>query len=206
MKILVLDDHPVFLKGVEYLLSSKIPQVEICSVENADDALSAIHNEAWDLLLLDINLPIRNGLDLLKDLKQELIPIPTLVMSADIHLDRIEQALDLGALGFIPKAQSGNEMLNAIFKVARKEKFLPIHISDQLNARRSQHAAHGITPRQTAVLKLIAEGLSNREIATQLNLTEYTVKSHVRSLFEALGCKNRTACVAEARLRGIVSS
>ena len=127
-------------------------------------------------------------------------------MSADVNLDRIQQALDLGALGFVPKAYSPADMLNAVYRVTSKERFLPTQISDQLSTKRIMHASHGITPRQTAVLKLVAEGLSNREIARELNLTEYTVKSHVRSLFEALNCKNRTACAAEARARGIVSS
>ena len=202
MRILVIDDHPIFLAGIEFLISTRHPEHTVQAVNTAERAWEKLRWDHYHVVLLDLNLPGMDGIELLKRMRSNHIDTPTLTMSAETEAALVRQALDAGAQGFLPKSLEPNDMLNAMEAVAVGQRYLPAEVADELAHTR---AATRITPRQTAVLQLIAEGLSNRDIAAQLNLTEYTVKSHVRALFHALGCKNRTACVHEAKLRGILS-
>lgn len=213
MRILVVDDHPIFLAGVEFLLNTHYPHSHIVAVADAVAALEQLADQAFDLVILDLNLPGMDGEGLLQGMAAQQLSVPTLTMSAETDGAKILRALQYGALGFVPKSFKPQQMLQAINDVAQGKVFLPASVrplldraqrAEQRSQGPDQGANNGITPRQVAVLKLVAQGCSNKEIAARLNLTEYTVKSHVRGLFIALGCKNRTACVREAQARGIL--
>ena len=203
MRILVVDDHPIFLAGVEFLISSHHPDYRIKSVATARDALTQMSWCNYDLLILDRNLPDIDGIALLLEMRASRFEVPTLMMSAEEDAPFIREALVCGALGFVPKSFEPSELLDAIATVSKGETYLPAAVGDLL-ADGVPDPAHKLTPRQIAVLELVAEGLSNKEIAERLNLTEYTIKSHMRGLFHSLGCKNRTACVLKAQNLGIL--
>ena len=212
MRVLVVDDHPLFLKGVELLLRTT-PGYEPVTASSVTEALAQFDANGADLLLLDLNLPGIDGEGLLEAIRHRRARLPTLTMSAETNGPRVLAALEKGALGFVPKSYQPQQMLDAIAKVAKGELFLPDRIADQVDrARRGRRQRpqnldsprvrardHGITPRQYAVLECLAEGYSNKEIATSLSLTEYTVKSHIRALFSALDSRNRTSCVRRVR-------
>jgi DNA-binding NarL/FixJ family response regulator len=139
------------------------------------------------------------------------------VISGEEDSHKIKQALDAGALGFIPKSHSSQQMLEALRAILQGEIYLPQTIQkkiDRIDSRRvlsksqgdSASKAYGITQRQLDVLTLIAKGYSNKQIALSLCLTEHTVKSHLNALFKLLDAKNRTECVRNASQRGIVTT
>ncbi len=207
MKILVVDDHPVFLAGVEFLIATKHPEYKIELATHADQAHERLSQSRFDLVMVDLNLPDTDGISLIREMNARGDATPTLVMSADIDALRVREALAVGASGFISKAASPRDMLESIHTTAAGDRYLSPELAEAISEDCGNgNSNHGITPRQIAVLELVAAGLSNREIAERLSLTEHTVKSHVRALFVSLKCKNRTACVRTAQRLGIVSN
>jgi DNA-binding NarL/FixJ family response regulator len=137
--------------------------------------------------------------------------IPAVVISAHDNLRIITRALDAGALGFIPKSFGAEQLLGALQKVLKGEIFLPETVRRHIRQLRpaDTHVStagheHGVTPRQIRVLELLAKGYSNRKIALAMNLSEHTVKSHLKTLFAALNADNRTACVHKAEQLGLI--
>ena len=215
MHILVVDDHPIFLAGVEFLLTSRNEDNHVRAVADAQTALDAIRYCNFDVVLLDLNLPGIDGAAMLHLMQCKGMTVPTLTMSAEVDGQRILQVYASGAKGFMPKSYSPKQMLGALDQVAKGETFWPECAQTVMARARRQSGqnvdmriarAHGVTPRQAAVLDLLAGGFSNKEIARKLSLTEYTVKSHVRALFASLECKNRTACVRRAQILGMVAN
>jgi DNA-binding NarL/FixJ family response regulator len=211
MRILVTDDHPLFLDGLKHILLQL--EKDIC-IETADSAQASIKiiaaDSAFDLILLDLGMPSTEGLSVLDYLRQKAIWIPTIIISATENLCHIEQALDAGALGFIPKSYSAQNIVNAIKTVLNGKKYIPEKLRQQLMQRPENKSSasfpqtHAVTQRQQQVLELLAQGYSNKKIAQLLALTEHTVKAHLSSIFQTLSVKNRTECVQAAREAGLV--
>lgn len=210
MKILVVDDHPLFMDGLLQVLQQLRPNITAIQIGNAEKALEYIETDrAIDLILLDINMPGMDGLDLLATLVERELWIPAIVISAHDNPRVILQALNAGALGFIPKHFNTAELLAALNVVLKGEVFLPEPIKariDQLrrantktDSKSEKVAANlGLSSRQLRVLECLAKGYSNRKIAAILNLSEHTVKSHLKVLFSALKAENRIDCVRKA--------
>jgi DNA-binding NarL/FixJ family response regulator len=211
VKILVVDDHPLFLDGLLQVLQQFDSSVSTVQVGSAEEAISRLKADGGDfqLILADINMPGMTGLELLAALVEYEFWIPAVVISAQDNPKIIAEALDAGALGFIPKSFGAAELLDALNKVLAGEVFLPTAIKEQIDRlRRSQDAATGekmgVTSRQLRVLELLVKGYSNRKIALALNLSEHTVKSHLKILFSILHVDNRTACAQKAEQLGLV--
>ncbi|HEY3487824.1 MAG TPA: response regulator transcription factor [Gammaproteobacteria bacterium] len=216
MKILVVDDHPLFLDGLLQVLRNLEPSVVTIQVPNAEQALARLRMDPeFQLILIDINMPGMDGLDLLAALIEHEFWIPAVVISAQDNPKVIAGALDAGALGFIPKSFGASELLNALKKVLAGEIFLPDAIKDHISRLRCSTSDirpgtvrrnFGITARQLRVLELVVKGYSNRKIALTLNLSEHTVKSHLKILFSLLHADNRTACAQKAEELGLVNT
>ncbi len=216
MNILVVDDHPLYIDGLKQVLSQIEGQAEVVQAVSAEQALELIESgdSVFDLLLVDLNMPGIDGLDLLMTLDERELWIPSVMISAQDNAQVIMQALDAGALGFIPKSFGASELLDALHTVFQGKVFLPKGMDQQIERLRRavdgkrpvEKAAEdfGITPRQYRVLELMAKGYSNKKVAMTLYLTEHTVKSHVSQLFMALDVDNRTACVQRAVQLGLV--
>ena len=154
-----------------------------------------------------------DGVTLIESLAARELWFPVVVVSADDSVERVSRAMQAGALGFLPKSYGADEAVAALRRVLDGHVALPENLRRRMaRVRRladagfpGEAARLGITPRQYRVLQLIASGLSNAQIASALNVTEHTVKSHVRGLFDALGAENRTACVHVAAQKGLVA-
>lgn len=215
MRILLVEDHPIFLEGLQFLLSRHRPHAEVAAASSAERALTRLDADPhWDLIILDLHLPGIDGIGFLLAMKERLLFLPTLTISAEIDSDAIGRAMEAGALGFVPKTSAGTELLNAIDAIGGGDTYLPDKVAARLNVNRRRRGSSGlpqpardagVTPRQFSVLKLLSEGFSNRQIAQSLSLTEHTVKSHVRGLFTALDAENRTSCVRRAESLGLLS-
>lgn len=218
MKLLAIDDHRLFLDGLVHVLQSLQEPVEVTACTSAIDALQILQNaENVDLILVDLRMPKLGGLEFLKCLQVQHLHIPVVVLSANDTAADIHQALALGAVGFIPKSYSSQEMLAALQKIFAGEVFIPENM--QMQIARIQHVEVGQTPvmesglnrigvtrRQREVLKLVARGYTNKEIAVAMNLSESTVKSHIYTLFKTLHAESRTECVNNAMKIGLIKS
>ena len=215
MKIIVVDDHPLFIDGLRQVLYRLHPQATVEQVYDVESALLSIEQEPdYDLALVDLTMPGLDGLDMLMLLAERKICLPTVLISAQENPKVIAQAIELGALGFIPKTYAADELLDAIRQVLNGDLFVPPRLSDQVKRlqRMGSHSRSvievgndfGITPSQLRVLQLLAKGFSNRKIATALSLSEHTIKSHLKALFPILGADNRMDCVKKANDSGLL--
>lgn len=216
MHILVVDDHQLFLDGIRHILEKLETDTTVTEANTVEAALVALNNPVGlDLALIDLCMPGMDGLALLQSMNSRRIRLPVVVVSGEEEPGRIKAALDLGALGFIPKSYGSQQMRDALLQVLEGDIYLPPHLEkqiDRLATRRPPDAAShnsalkdsGITRRQYDVLKLMAKGYSNKQIANTLFLTEHTVKSHVSALFVLLTANNRTNCVQNAMQKGLL--
>jgi len=214
--ILLVDDHTLFREAILQVLNQLDPQVVIFEAANAEGAAQLItHTNNIDLVLLDLNLPDLNGLIALPYLRELAPTIPIVVLSASEDPKKVQQALDKGAVGYLPKSCSIHEMLAALRIVMLGEVFIPPKLLEKLGvpalSLASNNSDNGelstqssLTPRQMDVLSLMAKGLPNKSIARELTMAEGTVKLHVATIFRALGTHNRTQAVTEASRLGLL--
>lgn len=205
-RILLVDDHPLFVAGVSYILNDLLGQVELLTASTAAEAraITLAHRDL-DWLFCDYRLPDADGLALLADFKAAMLAVPVIMVSASEEIALVEQALSLGASGFIPKSADKQVFQQCLSTIERGEIFLPDTLWRQLIHYRSgalgeqQRMASSLSARQREVLQLVASGYSNLEVGKALGISESTVKAHVSALLSLLDADNRAHCVAEAR-------
>lgn len=210
LKLLVVEDHALVREGLARLLGQIEEGATVLESADFESALTVLDNEGeFDLVLLDLALPGIDGFAGLDILRRRYPAMPVAVVSAFDDTPTITRVLNLGASGFIPKAFSGEALLSAVREVLAGNIFRPSgqqgsRLDDATPVPPSKVSVRpdeiGITDRQAQVLALMVRGLSNRDIADQLELSEGTVKIHATAVFKALGVNSRTqALVAVAR-------
>ena len=207
MEILVVDDHKLFLEGISFVIQRLNGETSVNAISSYEEAFDAAEQaDRYDLVLLDLNISGGDGVAILNRYNELSLFVPVVAISATDDLYHIKAALDSGASGFIPKTFGGDEMLGALQQVLDGNIFVPSTIRQQLKAMARQEQADDaiLTKKQKKVLDLLSQGLSNKDIADKLFLTENTVKSHLMTLFKKLNVKNRTECVLVARERRLI--
>ena len=211
LKLLVVEDHALVREGLARLLLQLEEGVVVSERADFESALTLLDNEQdFDLVLLDLALPGIDGFAGLDILRKRYPAIPVAVVSAFDDVPTITRVMNHGASGFIPKAFAGDALLNAVREVLAGNIFRPGTVQHQAKIDDAaplppqkgsvQPSEIGLTDRQAQVLALMVRGLSNRDIAQQLDLSEGTVKIHATAVFKALGVSSRTqALVAVAR-------
>lgn len=220
MKILIADDHELFLKGLEIILGDFFPSAKLEKAKNYTELLSLIDKEkSFDLILTDLAMPGRAWLDALQEIHEKLPETPIIILSAVFEKEIVQKTLELGASGYIPKTSSNAVIISAINLVMSGGAYIPIEL-----LKETQSSSFGelkklevlsqdtkiedkikiLSPRQLDVLKLIAEGKSNKQIAFDLGLSEGTVKLHVTAILKTLNVYNRTGAVAQATNLGLL--
>jgi DNA-binding NarL/FixJ family response regulator len=205
MKILVCDDHALFREGLELVLGQLDPAAELASVGDAESALARVAaDDALDLVLLDLQLPGMDGFAALDRLRQDHPSVPVVVLSASESPAHVRSALERGASGFIPKSTRGSVLLSALRLVLSGGVYVPPLVLDGGAAPGPERdPKSALTGRQLEVLRLLARGLTNREIAEVLKIAEGTVKTHVMHVYEALDVTNRTEAAMRMRELGL---
>ena len=203
MKTLLADDHPLMREGVRQVLSQLEPPVEIIDAHDYPSlfAQTALHTDL-DLALVDLNMPGFVGMQGITQYRSRFPDIPLVVLSASESPHDIRNALEAGALGYIPKAASTAVMLSALRQVLAGNIFVPACLGDGNGGLHTvvpadfealQHS--GLTARQLEVARLLAQGCANKAIAGMLAMSESTVKVHIAAIFRALDVTNRTEAV-----------
>ncbi len=213
MEFLIVDDHPLFAEGLRHVLTRLSLRPRVSIAKDAAEALEKVTSGVkYELILVDLHLPGLDGLGFIRALHKQNILSPIAVISATNDIQLIKHAMSEGAMGYIPKSAGANDIMDGVKTVMSGSVYVPDYIMSQINQNNSirpssstQAMSLGISPRQLDVLGLIHEGLSNKQIAQQLTISESTVKSHVAALLQVFAVNNRTACIKEAIRLGVLS-
>lgn len=213
MNVLLVEDHALFRDGVTLILENLDENVDVHCAESAAQALALAEKHSdLSLILLDYNLPDGNGLDIIATLQDKGCTTPIIMLSAEQNSDLIHQALNNGAKGFITKSSPSAVMISAIQLVLAGGIYIP---PDALNkasttptkteeTKNTGDGSFALTDRQREVLLEMHKGLSNKEIARELNMSPSTVKVHVAAILREFDVKNRTQAVTFAKERGLI--
>jgi DNA-binding NarL/FixJ family response regulator len=212
MNVLLVEDHALFREGLKLLLPSFDTALRFDEAGNCAEALQLATRGRYDLVLLDLNLPGLKGIEALKALREALPAVPLVVLSGEDDPQLVRDAIDAGAMGFIPKSSTKEVLIQALRLVLAHGVYLPPAVLDVRPAGgprpsgddSSDAAARlGITPRQMDVLRYVIQGKPNKSIARELDIAEATVKAHLSSVYQALGVRNRTEAVYAAAKLGL---
>jgi NarL family two-component system response regulator LiaR len=196
IRVVIADDHRVVRQGLKFLLSQE-PGVQV--VGEAGDgvaALELVRRVRPDVVLLDLFMPRLGGMGVLKAMAEEQLPAQVLVLTSSQNEDHLLEAARAGALSFLPKTASVEQVVAAVRAASRGESVLEpsatARLLRELRDRSPRDPLALLSPRETDVLRALARGRSNRQIARQLSVTEETVKSHVSAILAKLGLADRT--------------
>lgn len=210
LTFLLVDDHALFRAGLSVLLR-KVPEAgEVLEIGTGLGAQRLVREHPnLDLVLLDYTLPDRNGLEVLRDIKSFSPELPVILLSAHVDSALIQQALKEQASGFIPKTATPDVMLSAVQLVLNGGVYIPPEAMGRVQAGGFQPMSMPsgkaqLTQRQMDVLQQMKNGLSNKEIARELNMSPSTVKVHVAAILRELAAASRTQAVFLAKDRGLL--
>lgn len=229
MKILIADDHELFLKGLEFILEQNLQNITITTAQDYTEIFSILEQDKdFDLVITDLAMPGANWLTAINKIHNLLPETPIIIISAVFDKELLQQTLDIGVAGYIPKTANNNLIISAINLVLaggmyiphellystksqtfpsekQKEYITPLKNLEKITETQTDGTKKALTERQIDIVKCIAEGLSNKQIAYKLNLTEGTIKVHITIILKLLNVKNRTSAVIEAAKRGYIS-
>jgi DNA-binding NarL/FixJ family response regulator len=201
IRILIADDHYIVRLGLVALVSTE-PDMEIVA-EAADggEALALFTKHCPDLALLDLRMPVKSGIQAITEIRNRFPAARILVLSAFDGDEDIYRALNAGAQGYVLKNSTADKLVPALRAVAAGQNWIPGDIAQQLSSRK---ISQELTAREEQVLKELAKGLANKEIADNLSISEHTVKDHLKSILEKLQADDRTEAVTTAIQKGII--
>ena len=207
-RIVIADDHPLFRDALRLAVSQSVAGADIAEADSFDSLCARLKAAAdTDLVLLDLNMPGMLGFSGLLYLRAEFAAVPVVVISANENTGVMRRALDLGAVGYIPKSAAASEIRNALRALLAGEAWLPATLSPQEPNGGSNAALavlfNSLTPQQSRVLMLLSDGLLNKQIAFVMQVSEATVKAHVSAILQKLRVDNRTQAVIAARWRAV---
>jgi len=201
MRILVVDDHPVFREGVAALVSGESDMSIVAQASNGREAIQQFRAHQPDVTLMDLQMPEMNGLDALSAIRGEFPEARIIVLTTYAGDMQVLRAIKAGARGYLLKDTLHKELVDTIRAVHAGKKYISTEASFEL----AEHASDDVlTPAEVRVLRLIAEGNANKEIAVQLSVSDDTVKSQVRNILSKLGAKDRTHAAMIGLKRGII--
>jgi DNA-binding NarL/FixJ family response regulator len=201
-KIIIADDHPMFRNALRQSLALEQSGCEIIEAESSDSLRTELrqHHDA-DLLILDLNMPGVEGFSALAYVQKKYSDLPIIMISANDKPETIMHAKHFGALGFVSKSASIEDIRKGLHTVLSGDTYFPYQFNeskyleqDQTLAETTQQVSE-LTPQQHKVLSMIKQGLLNKQIAYDLNISEATVKAHVTAIMRKLGVNNRTQAV-----------
>jgi DNA-binding NarL/FixJ family response regulator len=208
--VVIVDDHPIVRAGMRTVLTNTDDIRVVAEGARGADALRLVAEHRPDVLVLDVNLPDINGIEVTRRLRAQNLPIAILVLTAHHDRQTVFGLLETGATGYVLKDDALETLANAVRAVARGESWLSPEIANQVVRRAvgqtaaPEATANPLTPRETQVLRLLAQGLDNAAIAHKLVLTTRTVQNHVSAIYDKLGVTSRTEAMWYALQRRLV--
>jgi NarL family two-component system response regulator LiaR len=204
IKVLVVDDHWVVRQGLRMFLDQESAITVVGEASDGSEALDQARRLRPDVVLMDILMPHVNGIEATKRIKTEMPKIEVIALTSVLQDGSVSDAIQAGAIGYLIKDTRGDQLVRAIHDAAEGR----VHLSPEAATRlakdlRQPERVESLTKRETSVLRLVAEGLANKEIARRLAISEKTVKAHLNNVFAKLDVHSRTQAALQAVRSGI---
>jgi len=201
IRVLSVDDHPLLREGIAAIIQGQADMILVSQASNGSEAIRKYREHRPDVTLMDLRLPDLNGIDVVMAIRGE-FPDARIIMLTTFEGDvEIQRALEAGARGYLLKSTPPRELAQAIREVHAGKKRVPPDVAAQL----AEHlGSESLSGREIEVLRQVAEGNRNRDIAERLRISEETVKVHVKHIMDKLGANDRTQAIAIAVKRGII--
>ncbi|MBL4910428.1 MAG: response regulator transcription factor [Alteromonadaceae bacterium] len=197
-KVIIADDHPLFRQALLETLKSKLAQTKWLEAETVNELNTLLSSDSdADLLLLDLNIPGAHGFNTLVHVRKHFPQIPVVIVSAYEDNDTINNAMNYGASGFVPKSTPVETIFEAIRQVLQGGLWTPASLNDSNQESKSDMADRisSLTQQQYKILMMFAQGMLNKQIAYDLSVSEATIKAHATAIFRKLNVRNRTQAV-----------
>jgi RNA polymerase sigma factor (sigma-70 family) len=209
IKLVLADDHRIILEGLEQLFRREKDFEVVATATTGEDALAAVRKHKPQILVLDIQMPKGNGLWVLKNVHTEKLPTRVVLLTATLDEDEVLEAMQSGVSGLVLKEAAAVNLVETVRRVQRGERALePTLVSralDRLSQREeAKKIVEVLSKRETEIVKMVAAGLRNKEIALKLNIGEGTVKTHLHTIYEKLSVHGRVELAMYAIERGII--
>ena len=207
MNILIVDDHKVVRDGIRFMLTDE-PDIQIISeADSAEAMFEIIANDPVDVVLLDIQMPQVTGLTALERLTEEFPQVKVLMLSMYDQPGYVHRAIELGAAGYLPKSAGRSEVLAAISAASEGRSYIHRELMEPLisEMRSGTKPSSRLSPREQQVIQAIANGSENKQVARELGISEATVKTYVRGIFDRLEVSSRAEAVAVGLRTGLIS-
>lgn len=203
IRVMIADDHAVLREGLRFMLDGTDDVEIVAEAANGKEVLEQLASNVPDVLIIDVKMPEMDGLTALAHISEQHPELPVLVLSMYDDPGYVERAIRSGAAGYLLKTASREELVRAVHAAHDGDGYLQPEITPLVLKRFAAKAAHhdvdvDLAPRELEVLQLIADGRSTKQIASTLHLSESTVKTYLRTLFEKLGASHRAHAVALA--------
>jgi DNA-binding NarL/FixJ family response regulator len=207
IKLLLVDDHQLITDGLKSLLKD-VPGIRVsATAENGKEAIEVLNLLSIDLVLMDIDMPVMNGLDATRLIKKREHPPRIMILSMHSEKGMVEDLINTGVDGYLLKNSGKEEIINAIQKVVAGEKYFASDVTLSLlkKCNPGYSPAHDLTEREVEILTLIADGFSNKEIGSQLFISHRTVDTHRTNMMKKLDVNNIAGLIRCAIKNGIIS-
>ncbi|MCI7791957.1 MAG: response regulator transcription factor [Lachnospiraceae bacterium] len=210
INVMIVDDHKMIREGLKKILEFEGEIQVIEEADNGQECLKKLRSAKPDIILLDINMPVMNGIETLQALKKKRKKYKVLMLTVHNEVEYLLKAVDIGIDGYILKDSDSNELKRAINTVYNGEKFIQPSLIPLLNSKLiardlDKEKVEKLSDREIEVLKLVSIGMFNKEIGKKLDISERTVKNHMSSIFKKIDCTDRTQAAVFAIRNNLVS-
>jgi two-component system invasion response regulator UvrY len=208
IRILIADDHAIVRRGLKEILEDEFEGAIFDEAGNAQHVLERVQSHAWDIVILDITMPGRSGLDLLRDLQQLRPELPVLILSMHPENQYAKRVLRAGAAGYMNKETAPMELVKAVRKVLAGGRYVSAELAEKLAADLSADAGRlpheRLSDREFEVMRMIASGKTISQIAKDLHLSVTTVSTHRARILEKMGLANNAELMRYAMRNGLI--
>lgn len=208
--VMIVDDHKMIREGLKKILEFDGEVKVIEEADNGQECLKKLKTAKPDIILLDINMPVMNGIETLQALKKKRKKYKVLMLTVHNEVEYLLKAVDIGIDGYILKDSDSSELLRAINSINNGEKFIQPSLIPILNSKLiardlDKEKVERLSNREIEVLKLVSVGMFNKEIGKKLDISERTVKNHMSNIFKKIECTDRTQAAVFAIRNGLVN-
>lgn len=210
IRVVLTDDHPIVLDGLEQLFLREKDFEIVARCVDGEEALRAVKHHKPDVLVLDIQMPRMNGLQVLREIHEQKLPTRVVLLTAALDEDQVMEAMRLGVAGLVLKEMASKRLVQCVRHVSGGDQWLESSLVSKAlekmmkREQGSREVARVLTPRETEVVKMVATGLRNKEIAEKLQISEGTVKIHLHTIYEKLHITGRVELSLFARDKGLM--
>lgn len=209
IRVLIADDHKMVREGLRRILEFDGEIQVIDEADNGEECIKKIRSSKPDIVLLDINMPVMNGIEALQEIRKKKLKTKVIILTVHNEIEYLLRAVDIGIDGYVLKDSDAHELIRAVTSVYEGDKFIQPSLIPLLNSKliaRDLDAVRleQLSKREIEVLKLVAVGMFNKEIGVELGISERTVKNHLSSIFKKIDSSDRTQAAVFAIRNGLV--